>query len=148
MPTSCLNNSTSLSLYASGIRYIIDFGSILLSYNRVMLHLLVTVFYRPTMPSSLLIICHRMGGRWAPTRRCLENRMFRRGLEGRCRLILLCSLIAPFQLSTGRGRTVPARCLPAPRPMRNNYDGGIEGQDQDRGLQQKKIIIKRAKKLL
>ena len=49
---------------------------------------------------------------------------------------LMYSLIAPFQLSTGRGRTVPARRLPGPPPDAQ-YDGGIVGQDQDRGLQQK-----------
>ena len=31
---------------------------------------------------------------------------------------LMHSLIAPFRLSTGRGRTVPARRPPGPRPMR------------------------------
>ena len=106
-----------------------------------MLHLLFTVFYRPTMPSSLLMSLGGGGGR----RRRLENRMFRWGLEGRCRLNVFIDSALPALNGT---RPYSTGAAPTGPPPDAQYDGGIEGQDQDRGLQQKERKKKKKKKQL
>ena len=59
-------------------------------------------------------LCHRLGAVGAGAVWRIEC-----SVEGwRGAVALMHSLIAPFQLSTGRGRTVPARRPPGPRPMR------------------------------
>ena len=82
------------------------------------------------MPSSLLMSSAGGGGR----RRCLENRGWRIGLEGRCRLNAFIDSALPALDGT---RPYSTGAAPTGPPPDANYDGGIEGQDQDRSLQQK-----------